>query len=184
MGPVGAVLRNTKSLRRAAQREGGLITMAEFQIDAPVRTFTGEVVGVSFRNGTGYVNDGSDEGRSALAYFQRSAYGIREVENGDAPIIVGPAADDTPDGVTGGSIAQTGGLNPGPFDPAEHTAPEVMSYLDGATAAEAERVLDAEAAGKNRAGLVKQREAILTSKQPEPADDTTAPADDTKGADQ
>lgn len=156
--------------------------MAEFQIDAPVRTFTGEVVGVSFRNGTGYVNNGSDEGRAALAYFHRSEYGIREVEHGDAPIIVA-AADETPAGVTGGSIAQTGGLNPGQFDPGEHNAPEVMSYLDGATAAEAERVLDAEAAGKNRAGITRQREAILAAKQPTTADDDTM-QDDTRGTDQ
>ncbi|MEV6569931.1 hypothetical protein [Streptomyces sp. NPDC051577] len=154
--------------------------MKQYEISAPVRTFTGEAVGVQFRNGTGYVNDGSDDGRAALAYFQRSAYGIREVENGDAPIVVEPPADPNPDGVTGGSIAQTGALAEGPFDPADHNAAEVQAHLDGADAAEAERVLDAEAVGKNRSGIVRQREAVLASKQPAPADDTT----DSKGADQ
>lgn len=154
--------------------------MTQFEISAPVRTYTGDVVGVPFRNGTGYVTDGSDEGRSALAYFQRSAYGIREVENGDAPIVVAPAADPAPEGVTGGSIAQTGALAEGPFDPSEHNTADVLSFLDGATAEEAERVLDAEAAGKNRASITRHREAVLASKQPAPADDNTDP----KGADQ
>lgn len=158
--------------------------MKEFEISAPVRTFNGDVAGVQFRNGTGYVNDGSDDGRAALAYFQRSAYGIREVENADAPIVVEPPADPNPEGVTGGSIAQTGALAQGPFDPAEHNTAEVLSFLDGATAEVAERVLDAEAAGKNRASITRHREAVLASKQPEPADDTTIPAsaDDTKEA--
>lgn len=157
--------------------------MKQYEISAPVRTYTGDVVGVQFRNGTGYVNDGSDDGRAALAYFQRSAYGIREVENGDAPVIVGPTVDESPDGVTGGSIAQTGALAEGPFDPAGHNTADVLSFLDGATAEEAERVLDAEAAGKNRASITRHREVVLASKQPEPADDTIpAPADDTKEA--
>ncbi|MFG2617806.1 hypothetical protein ACGFXC_09255 [Streptomyces sp. NPDC048507] len=157
--------------------------MKQYEISSPVRTFTGDVAGVPFRNGTGYVSDGSDDGRAALAYFQRSAYGIREVENGDAPVVVAPPADSAPQPVAGGQIAQTGALAEGPFDPSEHTTAEVLSFLDGASAEVAERTLDAEAAGKNRASITRHREAVLAAKQPTPADDNTpAPADDTKEA--
>ncbi|MFD3717270.1 hypothetical protein [Streptomyces sp. NPDC058674] len=158
--------------------------MTQFEISAPVRTYTGDIVGVPFRDGTGYVNNTTDEGRSALAYFQRSAYGIREVENGDAPVVVNPVADPKEfTTLTGGSIAQTGALAAGRFDPADHNTAETLSYLDGADAAEAERVLDAEAAGKNRGSITRHRESVLAAKQPAPADDTIpAPADDTKEA--
>ncbi|MFI8254083.1 hypothetical protein [Streptomyces filamentosus] len=43
---------------------------------------------------------------------------------------------------------------PEPFDPSEHTAPEVLAYLADADETEVERVLAAEAAGKNRKGIL------------------------------
>lgn len=41
-----------------------------------------------------------------------------------------------------------------PFDPSEHNGPEVIDYLKGADEAERERVLAAEAEGKNRKGIL------------------------------
>ncbi|MFJ2178891.1 hypothetical protein ACIOHE_39110 [Streptomyces sp. NPDC087851] len=53
--------------------------------------------------------------------------------------------------------------DPGPdvFDPGEHISAEVLAYLQDATEEEALRVLDAEAAGQNRAGIGKQRDGVL-----------------------
>lgn len=47
------------------------------------------------------------------------------------------------------------------FDPDEHSNREVIDYLGTATEAETLRVLDAEAAGQNRAGIVKGRDKLL-----------------------
>lgn len=41
-----------------------------------------------------------------------------------------------------------------PFDPSDHNGPEVIEYLKGADEAERERVLAAEAEGKNRKGIL------------------------------
>lgn len=49
----------------------------------------------------------------------------------------------------------------GRFDPSTHDVASTLLYLDGAGEAEAERVLDAEAAGKARKTLVDQRDQIL-----------------------
>lgn len=49
----------------------------------------------------------------------------------------------------------------GAFDPSAHDVPSTLLYLDGAGEAEAERVLDAEAAGKARKSVVDQRDQIL-----------------------
>lgn len=45
-----------------------------------------------------------------------------------------------------------------PFDPGEHKADEVLAYLQGADEAERQRVLAAEAAGKNRKGVLDKAE--------------------------
>ena|GEM_PF-3915425 len=50
-----------------------------------------------------------------------------------------------------------------PFDPASAGVPEVLEYLSGVGLAEATRVLDAEAAGKNRVGLTSKREQLLAA---------------------
>lgn len=47
------------------------------------------------------------------------------------------------------------------FDPAEHNAPEVMSYLKGAGEDEAVRVLESEEAGKARKGILNLKDEIL-----------------------
>ncbi|MFE1925799.1 hypothetical protein ACFW91_24910 [Streptomyces asoensis] len=48
-----------------------------------------------------------------------------------------------------------------PFHPDEHSNREVLAYLDGVGEQEALRVLETEAAGQNRAGIGKNREAVL-----------------------
>lgn len=44
--------------------------------------------------------------------------------------------------------------NVAPFDPSEHTAAEVAAHIAAADATEAQRVRDAEVAGKNRASAL------------------------------
>jgi len=50
---------------------------------------------------------------------------------------------------------------PQPYDPDQHSNREVIEYLATASEAETLRVLDAEAAGQNRAGIVKGRDKLL-----------------------
>ncbi|NJP42276.1 hypothetical protein [Actinacidiphila epipremni] len=50
-----------------------------------------------------------------------------------------------------------------PFDPASANADQVLTYLGTVGAAEAARVLDAEAAGKNRVGITNRREQLLAA---------------------
>lgn len=47
------------------------------------------------------------------------------------------------------------------FDPAEHTAPEVLEHLKGSGEEEAVRVLESEEAGKARKGILNLRDDIL-----------------------
>lgn len=139
--------------------------MARFRIQSPLRDFTGKVAEVQFQAGTGYVEDTSDGGRAALSYFKRSGYGVapEEVPEPDA----GPDSSD-------------GGPPPAPpvepFDPAAHTVDQVRAHLDQASAAEALRVLDAEAAGPARKGITATREQLLAAKTPAPADDQKGPS--------
>lgn len=50
--------------------------------------------------------------------------------------------------------AKTAESNVEPFNPTDHTAAEVAEYIAGASATEAQRVRDAETAGKNRASAL------------------------------
>jgi hypothetical protein len=50
-----------------------------------------------------------------------------------------------------------------PFDPSAATAEQVLTYLGTVGAAEAARVLDAEAAGKNRVGITSKRAPLLAA---------------------
>lgn len=59
------------------------------------------------------------------------------------------------------SSAKTG------FDPAEHNVADVTAHLDGADEAEVARTLDAEAAGKNRAGVINHQSTSAQSGAPE-----------------
>lgn len=47
------------------------------------------------------------------------------------------------------------------YDPSEHSNREVLAYLADVGEEEAVRVLDAEAAGQNRAGIAKERETVV-----------------------
>lgn len=138
--------------------------MTRYQIEAPVRSFTGESVGVSFQKGTGYVTDGTKEGRAALEYFRRHGYGVAP-----APEVT---TEEAVQALITGVPPQR---EPREFDPAEHGVEDVLTYLSEADHEEAERVLDAEAAAKkSRVGITSKRDEILAAKTP------AAPADDTK----
>lgn len=128
--------------------------MTEYQIEAPVRTFSGESVGVSFQKGTGYVTDEAKEGRAALEYFRRHAYGV-SVASDKAAAPAAPAVSSPPQDPQGDAL----------FDPADHSVEDVLEYLNGADYDEALRVLDAEEdAGKPRVTITKHREDVLAAK--------------------
>ncbi|MEE4493577.1 hypothetical protein [Streptomyces sp. BE230] len=61
------------------------------------------------------------------------------------------------------------------YDPAEHSNREVLAYLADVGEEEAVRVLDVEAAGQNRTGIAKEREAVLA--QARANDEARAAAD-------
>lgn len=135
-----------------------------YKITAPLANFTGQSVGVAFQAGTAEVDDTSDAGRSALAYFQRAGYRVDEVRDEESEEVLAPVADDSVQG-------------DGPYDPAGHKADEVLTYLDGASYEEAVRVLDAEAASnKARITITGKRDEILAAKNP------ATPAGDQNGA--
>lgn len=142
----------------------------KYKIEAPVRSFTGESVGVHFQKGTGYVTDADKAGRAALEYFRRHGYGV-------APADEKTEEEAVQELVTGASAGPTAV----PFDPAKHGVEDVLAYVAEADLEEATRVLDAEAdAKKPRVGITSKREEILAAKTP------AAPAgdDQTGGAEQ
>jgi hypothetical protein len=148
----------------------------KYRIESPVRSFTGECVGVHFQKGTGYVEDSDKPGRAALEYFRRHGYGVaREVD--DELDITSPAGQMKTEGQQIGTEA-VGGIGPNPFNPSEHSVEDVLAYLGEADSAEALRVLDAEASSKKpRISITGKRDETLAAKAP------AAPAgDDTKGA--
>ncbi|WP_405676904.1 hypothetical protein OG292_19880 [Streptomyces sp. NBC_01511] len=137
--------------------------MTAFQVEAPVRNYTGDVAGVPFQKGTGHVADDTKGGRAALEYFRRRGYGVTAVEGVGAEVAT---PSDPP--VT---------VPPAEFDPSEHSVEDVLVHVGEADYAEALRVLDAEAFGKNRVTITKQSDEILAAKTT-----PSAPAgDDPKG---
>lgn len=124
-----------------------------FQVTAPLKGFTGRVVGVQFTGGTAEVDTDNDAGRAAYAYFDRHGYRLDRFA---------PDEPDTPPAADGE-----------PFDPAEHGVDDVLEYLGGASYDEAVRVLDAEATGKNRVTITGKRDALLATKTPTEGDTTT-----------
>lgn len=130
----------------------------KMKVTSPVKNFTGIVVGVDFKAGVAEFEKDTDAGRSAYAYFDRADYRVEPISEAEPESQTPPPADDKP------------------YDPAEHGVEEILAYLDGASYEEAVRVLDAEAAGKNRVTITSRREAVLAAKTP------AAPAgDDSKG---
>jgi hypothetical protein len=109
----------------------------QFTASAPVAGFTGESVGVVFKDGAGRVDDSTKEGRAAIEYFRRRGYTLTP-----------EGADEEPED----GPQKPGGKNPpAPFDPSENDAPDVIAYLNATTDEdEITRVLEAERAGKAR----------------------------------
>lgn len=118
--------------------------MNEFTVTAPVADFTGESVGVAFKDGAGHVNDSTKEGRAAIEYFRRRGYTLTAV------------VDEEPEEETGQQEPPQTPQSPAVFDPSGHNADEVIAYLDSLdtddseAVAEFERVIAAERNGKNR----------------------------------
>jgi hypothetical protein len=128
-----------------------------YKITCPLKNFNGQSVGVVFKDSTAEIDDSNDAGRSAHAYFSRAGYRVE-------PIHDLPVDDDTEQ-------------DSGPFDPSDHKADEVLTFLDTASYEEAVRVLDAEADGKNRVTITGKRDEILANKTP--TTPATADADQT-----
>lgn len=145
--------------------------MNRFQIEAPVRSFTGESVGVHFHQGTGYVDDSTKEGRAAVEYFRRHGYGVfpADQETEETTEVASPVDAMTNVGhgsapsVGFGLVVQdgpvpTGGGDP-EFDPSEHNQDDVLAYLDRTDdEAERQRVIDAEAEGRKRKQILARGE--------------------------
>ncbi|WP_432164872.1 hypothetical protein [Streptomyces sp. bgisy031] len=118
--------------------------MNQYTVEAPVRDFTGESVGVHFHKGTGSVDDTTKDGRAAIEYFRRQGYALTPAE---ADVDADAEAVQVEDG-------------DGLFDPAQHDAPEVLAYLDAHAddTDEVTRVLEAEQAGKARKTILARGE--------------------------
>ena len=143
-----------------------MIRVNSYKVEAPVRSYNGESVGVQFTRGTGFVNDSTKEGRAAIEYFRRQGYALLPVESGEAvPASTGPVAAE--DAITnlGHGSAPSVGLGIGvpdeqppvtvsaapEYDPSKYNQDDVIAYLDRTDdAAERQRVIDAEADGKKR----------------------------------
>lgn len=115
--------------------------MNQFTVTAPMAGFSGESCGVTFTGGVGHVDDSSKEGRAAIEYFRRRGYTLTPEGSDEAQAHV-----------------QEGATPPAePFDPARHSADEVLAYLDSTTDEdEIARVLDAEQHGKARKTILQK----------------------------
>lgn len=120
-----------------------------YKIEAPVRSFSGQSAGVAFTNGTGFVEDADKPGRAALEYFRRHGYGV-------APSDGKTDEERIQELVTGTPTQREPIVKDELFDPSEHPADEVLTYLDSLVnedthdTAEFDRVLAAEQSGKAR----------------------------------
>ncbi|MFD6421557.1 hypothetical protein [Streptomyces sp. NPDC060198] len=144
--------------------------MTRYQIEAPVRSFSGESAGVQFSKGTAYVTDADKPGRAALEYFRRHGYGVAVADEATVEERVQAL-------VTGGQAPGSTIPPAAPYDPAEHSVEDVLAHLAGVEHDDAVRILDAEAGSrKPRVGITSKRDEILAATAP------VAPAgDDSKG---
>ncbi|MFF0512432.1 hypothetical protein [Streptomyces sp. NPDC004250] len=157
--------------------------MNSFRIEAPVRSFTGESVGVHFHKGTAHVDDGSKDGRAALEYFRRHGYGVfpADQDTEDATDAT-PADDATTEAMTnlGHGSSPSAGLGIGvpdtpaiplappsggaEYDPAKYNQDDVLAYLDSLadkdsdSQAEFDRIIAAERSGKKRKAILARGE--------------------------
>ncbi|WP_143662948.1 hypothetical protein [Streptomyces bobili] len=160
----------------------------KFRIEAPVRSYTGESVGVSFNKGTGFVDDSTKEGRAAIEYFRRQAYGIFPAdeateENTEATSTDGGTVDaltnlghGSAPSVGFGMGVQTVPVTPVDYDPSKRSQDDVLAYLDQVDDEEVARIKAAEAAGKDRQKIAAYERKTTPAPQ--------AGGDDTKGAEQ
>jgi hypothetical protein len=126
-----------------------VISVNSFKVEAPVRTFSGESVGVQFSKGTARVDDSTKAGRAAIEYFRRQGYALTP-EGTD-----GEPTEDEPQKAN----------DPGSeYDPGAHDVSEVLAYLDGLgtddsnAVAEFDRVIAAERDGKARKTILARGE--------------------------
>jgi hypothetical protein len=129
----------------------------KYKIEAPVRSFSGDSVGVTFTKGTGFVDDSTKEGRAALEYFRRHDYGVALSD--------GKTDEERAQEIVTGTPAQREPIvTDEQFDPSKHDASEVLAYLDSLgtddadAVAEFERVIAAERDGKARKTILARGE--------------------------
>jgi hypothetical protein len=129
----------------------------KYRIEAPVRSFSGDSVGVTFTKGTGFVDDSTKEGRAAIEYFRRHGYGVALSD--------GKTDEERAQEIVTGVVGQREPIvTDEPFDPSKHDASEVLAYLDSLgtddadAVAEAERVIAAEREGKARKTILARGE--------------------------
>ncbi|MFF7485637.1 hypothetical protein ACFZBC_09075 [Streptomyces luteogriseus] len=149
--------------------------MNKYRIEAPVRAFTGESVGVHFAKGTGFVDDSTKEGRAAVEYFRRHGYGVfpADQETEETTEVASPV--DAMTNLGHGSAPSVGygfGVQSGPtptgggetFDPSKHNQDDVIAYLDSLvnkdsdSDAEFDRIIAAERDGKKRKAILARGE--------------------------
>ncbi|MGW1267539.1 hypothetical protein [Streptomyces sp. NPDC002491] len=160
--------------------------MNKFRIEAPVRSYTGESVGVSFNKGTGFVDDSTKEGRAALEYFRRQAYGVFPADEAtEADTEVTSTDTGTVDELTNlghgqapsvgfGMGVVTEPVTPVDYDPSKRSQDEVLDYLDQVSDEEVTRIKAAEAAGKDRKQIAAYERK--TTPVPTGGDDTKGPS--------
>jgi hypothetical protein len=150
--------------------------MNQYKVEAPVRSYNGESVGVQFTRGTGFVNDSTKEGRAAIEYFRRQGYALLPLDEEDreeVPVEQGPvSAEDAMTNLGHGSAPSVGlgigipdeqppvTVSTAPeYDPSKYNQDDVIAYLDRTDdAAERQRVIDAEADGKKRKAILARGE--------------------------
>ncbi len=156
-----------------------MISVNKYRVEAPVRSFSGESVGVTFNKGTGHVDDSTKEGRAAIEYFRRQGYGLFSADeateeatetSSDVEALTNLGHGSAPS-VGFGMGVQTEPVTPVEYDPSKYNQDEVIVYLDQVDDEEVQRIKAAEAAGKDR----KQIAAYERKTTPAPS------GDDTKG---
>lgn len=87
---------------------------------------------------------------------------LREAEAAPDPAPAVPEPQGPAEGVDAASEEKAASDEPREvFDPAEHTAPEVLEYLKGVGEDEAVRVLESEERGKARKGILNLKDDVL-----------------------
>ncbi|MGW3847181.1 hypothetical protein [Streptomyces fagopyri] len=128
----------------------------KYRIEAPVRSFSGDSVGVTFTKGTGFVDDSTKEGRAALEYFRRHGYGVAPSD--------GKTDEERAQEIVTGVPAQREPVTPVAYDPAKYNQDDVLVYLDSLadkdsdSQAEFDRIIAAERDGKARKTILARGE--------------------------